>query len=151
MYCNGFCEQQKIRRGASYYVDTQTKENHYCQTCYNKMGTHSYVTLEGGMKVKKSSLQKLVNDSHSDEPWAQCDRCDGWVHQICALFNGRENADNHDFVCPHCVKEEKLQKEKEEREAQIVEEKRVANLAKPATRSDLKETGDEESMVKVSY
>jgi len=26
MYCNGVCEQQKIRRGAPYYVDTITKE-----------------------------------------------------------------------------------------------------------------------------
>ena len=127
MYCNGFCEQQKIRKGATYYVDTQTKENHYCQSCYNKMGPTSYITLENGNKIRKAALQKLVNDVKSDEPWAQCDRCDGWVHQICALFNGRENADNHDFICPLCVREEKMKEEEENKEKERRSRRRMTD------------------------
>ncbi|KAF4131940.1 hypothetical protein GN958_ATG18973 [Phytophthora infestans] len=43
------------------------------------------------------------------EPWVQCDQCSGWVHQICALFNACENADEEEevmYTCPLCRLEE---------------------------------------------
>lgn len=36
--------------------------------------------------------------------WVQCTSCNGWVHQICALFNVRRNGSeaDADFTCPLC-------------------------------------------------
>jgi hypothetical protein len=36
-----------------------------------------------------------------EEGWVQCDSCEGWVHQICGLFNkGRNDEDMPYQVCP---------------------------------------------------
>ena len=104
------------------------------------MGPNSYVTLDSGQKVKKTTLQRLTNDAQSDEPWAQCDRCDGWVHQICALFNGRENGDNADYICPNCIRDDLLMKENEQKIRD--REKRIADgteraKSQRASRSDV--------------
>ena len=40
-----------------------------------------------------------------EEGWVQCDDCQGWVHQICGLFNKGNNKDDADFHCPACLEE----------------------------------------------
>ena len=40
-----------------------------------------------------------------EEGWVQCDDCQGWVHQICGLFNKGNNKENADFHCPACLEE----------------------------------------------
>ncbi|OQR91938.1 histone acetyltransferase [Achlya hypogyna] len=39
------------------------------------------------------------------EPWVRCSECDRWMHQVCVLFNGVEDAyaAHHHFVCPLCL------------------------------------------------
>lgn len=58
--------------------------------------------LEDGSEVRKSALQKFKNDGLPEEAWVQCDDCKGWVHQICALFNGRRNKNAASYQCPKC-------------------------------------------------
>lgn len=38
-----------------------------------------------------------------EEGWVQCDQCEGWVHQICGLFNKGRNDSNRGFLCPFCL------------------------------------------------
>jgi E1A/CREB-binding protein len=48
-------------------------------------------------------VQKRKNDEEIEEGWVQCDHCEGWVHQICGMFNkGRNNHDVH-YLCPDCL------------------------------------------------
>jgi E1A/CREB-binding protein len=92
---------QKIRRNATYYTD-RTKQNHWCASCYLDLDENSPVVLEDGSNVRKAALQKLKNDGIPEEAWVQCDDCNDWVHQICALFNGRRNKTTAAYLCPKC-------------------------------------------------
>ena len=38
-----------------------------------------------------------------EEGWVQCDQCEGWVHQICGLFNKGRNDQTRGFLCPFCL------------------------------------------------
>ena len=54
----------------------------------------------------KRDLIKRKFDEDVAEPWVQCDACWRWVHQTCALFNAKAEADRgcdgQRFVCPLC-------------------------------------------------
>lgn len=45
---------------------------------------------------------KVKNFRIAEEPWVQCDGCQGWVHQICSLFNSRLNSTGVHYLCPIC-------------------------------------------------
>jgi len=42
----------------------------------------------------------------------QCDKCQAWQHQICALFNGRRNHGQAEYTCPNCYIQEVEQGER---------------------------------------
>jgi len=92
---------QRIRRNATYYTDT-SKLNHWCTSCYSSMKENEKHILDNGKEVHKKDLQKLKNDALAEEAWVQCDNCHNWVHQICALFNGRRNKTSASYTCPKC-------------------------------------------------
>lgn len=55
----------------------------------------------------KRDLVKRKFEEDIKEPWVQCDACSRWVHQTCALFNPKTEADvgggdSSRFVCPLC-------------------------------------------------
>jgi hypothetical protein len=60
--------------------------------------------------ILKKDLLKRRFDEEVAEPWVQCNTCNQWVHQICALFNDRynstiiSNADSkeYQYECPLC-------------------------------------------------
>jgi len=61
--------------------------------------------------LRKSQLDKKKNNEVPEESWVQCDRCERWIHQICALFNTRQNTDQRsEFVCPSCTIKDRKKK-----------------------------------------
>jgi len=103
LYCNGVCGMQKIRRNSYYYTaGSKSNANHWCVNCHGLLKDDETIMLDDGTEVRKDDLQKVKNDSMPEEAWVQCDKCDSWVHQICALFNGRKNKSAASYSCPKC-------------------------------------------------
>ncbi|CAM8954327.1 unnamed protein product [Rhodiola kirilowii] len=96
----------RIKRNAMYYtVGAGDTRNFFCIPCYNDARGDS-VAVDGNM-VLKSRFEKKKNDEETEEWWVQCDKCEAWQHQICALFNGRRNDGGQaEYTCPNCYVEE---------------------------------------------
>ena len=109
-YCNGMnCPSKRIRRNSYYYVGGNN-QYHWCHQCFQDLRDNSTIDL-GDVQVKKESLTKKKNDEVHEESWVQCDRCERWVHQICALFNTRQNKDQRsEYACPRCTIDERKKK-----------------------------------------
>eukprot|EP01084_Bolivina_argentea_P041467 76537_1 len=102
-YCNGEnCNGNKIRRQQFYYSGG-SNQYHWCQQCYNDLKDNTPIPV-GGMLVKKDELSRKKNDEVHEEPWVECGCCKRWVHQVCALFNGRQHTDEKmNYYCPKCI------------------------------------------------
>ena len=100
LYCSGTCGRN-IRRNAMYYTD-RMKQNQWCEACYAEKNDDEPLQLDNGKVTKKSLLQQMKNDKSPEEKWVQCDACQNWVHQVCALFNGTQNYKSASFTCPQC-------------------------------------------------
>jgi E1A/CREB-binding protein len=109
-YCNGpSCPSKRIRRNSYYYVGGNN-QYHWCHQCFQELRDNSTLDL-GDITVKKENLIKKKNDEVHEESWVQCDRCERWVHQICALFNTRQNKDQRsEYACPSCTVAERKKK-----------------------------------------
>ena len=74
----------------------------------------------GGMTPAQwRAFKKKKNDEVHEESWVQCDTCERWIHQICGLFNSRQNKEHQsEYSCPACLlKKRKKQKKKKEEQA----------------------------------
>ena len=100
LYC--YCCGIRIKRNQSYYASPPGCDIRatWCHTCY--ASSAEKLMLES-FTIEKQDLEKKKNDSVSEEPWVQCDNCEGWVHQICGLFNKGRNDDSRGFLCPECL------------------------------------------------
>ncbi|XP_068641056.1 histone acetyltransferase HAC1-like [Aristolochia californica] len=96
----------RIKRNAMFYtVGTGDTRHYFCIPCYNEVRGD---TIEvDGSAVPKARLEKKRNDEETEEWWVQCDKCEAWQHQICALFNGRRNDGGQaEYTCPNCYIQE---------------------------------------------
>jgi E1A/CREB-binding protein len=102
-YCNGpNCPSKRIRRNSYYYVGGNN-QYHWCHQCFADLKDRQLIEL-GDITLKKEQLIKKKNDETHEESWVQCDKCERWVHQICSLFNTRQNKDHRsEFMCPRCT------------------------------------------------
>ncbi|XP_024524723.1 histone acetyltransferase HAC1 [Selaginella moellendorffii] len=93
----------RLKRNSVYYTAGSGETRHYfCIPCYNASPADT-VGLDGQL-YPKSKLEKKKNDEETEEAWVQCDKCNVWQHQICALFNGRRNeGGDTEFICPYCL------------------------------------------------
>lgn len=109
-YCNGMnCPSKRIRRNSYYYIGGNN-QYHWCHQCYQEIRDNATLDL-GDIAIKKEELVKKKNDEVHEESWVQCDRCERWVHQICALFNTRQNKDQRsEYACPRCTIDERIRR-----------------------------------------
>ncbi|XP_061351635.1 histone acetyltransferase HAC1-like [Gastrolobium bilobum] len=55
-----------------------------------------------GYELNLSSLG-VGYPNHTRKQWVQCDKCQRWQHQICALFNNKRELDcGAEYICPIC-------------------------------------------------
>ncbi|XP_027344388.1 histone acetyltransferase HAC1-like isoform X8 [Abrus precatorius] len=96
----------RIKRNNMYYImGTGDTRHFFCIPCYNEPRGDTIVV--DGTPFPKSRLEKKKNDEETEEWWVQCDKCEAWQHQICALFNGRRNDGGQaEYTCPNCYIEE---------------------------------------------
>ncbi|KAL5554750.1 hypothetical protein UlMin_042151 [Ulmus minor] len=96
----------RIKRNAMYYCMGAGDTRHYfCIPCYNEARGDTIVV--DGTTIPKARLEKKKNDEETEEWWVQCDKCEAWQHQICALFNGRRNDGGQaEYTCPNCYIQE---------------------------------------------
>jgi len=102
-FCNGMnCQSTRIRRNSHFYIGGNN-QYYWCNTCYNELDGSIPIELVD-MSVMKNDLKKKKNDEVHEESWVQCDECENWIHQICGLFNTRQNKEpNSKFFCPKCL------------------------------------------------
>ncbi|KAL7680613.1 putative Zinc finger, TAZ-type, Zinc finger, ZZ-type, bromodomain, Zinc finger, PHD-type [Plasmopara halstedii] len=98
LYCNGECNS-RIRRNCYYYTSADNKY-HCCHQCHGNLP--DVIKHNEGRQYLKNELARKKNDEVHEEPWVQCDKCERWVHQICALFNGKVDSEKK----PQLVKSE---------------------------------------------
>ena len=103
LHCRGNCGTRIFRNGTFYALPSS---NFYvwCESCHSKL--KQGVQIDCGERIlTKKQLTKKKNNALNGEPWVQCDHCQRWVHQVCALFNARQNMDLGGagiFHCPLC-------------------------------------------------
>ncbi|KZV44816.1 hypothetical protein F511_09859 [Dorcoceras hygrometricum] len=92
----------RIKRNVMYYTFGAGETRHYfCIPCYNDSRGEAVVV--DGTAIPKARMEKKKNDEETEEWWVQCDKCEAWQHQICALFNGRRNDGGQaEYTCPNC-------------------------------------------------
>ncbi|KAK9054276.1 hypothetical protein SSX86_025354 [Deinandra increscens subsp. villosa] len=96
----------RIKRNAMFYTAGTGDTRHYfCIPCFNDARGDT-INVDG-TNILKARLEKRKNDEETEEWWVQCDKCEAWQHQICALFNGRRNDGGQaEYTCPNCYVEE---------------------------------------------
>ncbi|KAL0722499.1 hypothetical protein Bca4012_037098 [Brassica carinata] len=102
----------RIKRNAFHYSVAAGESRHsVCATCYNTALGNS-VSVDG-TSIPKARFEKKKNDEQVTEGWVQCDKCQAWQHQICALFNSRRNhGEATKYTCPNCYLKEVEQGER---------------------------------------
>jgi len=112
-FCNGMnCASKRIRRNSHYYIGGGN-QYFWCTTCFNELDGRIPIEV-GDLSMQKAELLKKKNDEVHEESWVQCDTCERWIHQICGLFNARQNKEHKsEYNCPSCLlKMRKRQKKK---------------------------------------
>ncbi|KAK4488322.1 hypothetical protein RD792_004078, partial [Penstemon davidsonii] len=101
LYCTS-CST-RIKDKLTYYstLDEMGAQCCFCTLCFKESrgGNISF----RGLSFSKAKLNKEKNIKKIDEAWVQCDKCECWQHQICALYNpNRDLGGKVDYFCPFC-------------------------------------------------
>ncbi|EPS69306.1 hypothetical protein M569_05461, partial [Genlisea aurea] len=91
-----------IKHGVKYYfTDWNAGEFCLCGSCFLKCPGRNI--LIGGHSFSKLHFQKLKHTEEFEEAWVRCDKCDRRQHQICGLYNSKQNFEEKTkYICPFC-------------------------------------------------
>ncbi|XP_042037669.1 histone acetyltransferase HAC1-like isoform X1 [Salvia splendens] len=104
IYCTP-CGARVKRNNMYYTIGAGDTRHFFCILCYNE--TRGDTIVADGTPIPKARMEKKKNDEETEEWWVQCDKCEAWQHQICALFNGKRNDGGQaEYTCPNCYVEE---------------------------------------------
>ncbi|XP_054786939.1 uncharacterized protein LOC129293164 [Prosopis cineraria] len=98
---------KRIKRNTKFYsrAGERKTEQCFCSPCFKNSPGESIQF--NGVSIPKTILESKKNDDAPGEDWAQCDKCQRWQHQICALFNNKRNLEGKfQYVCPKCCSKE---------------------------------------------
>lgn len=109
-FCNGLnCASKRIRRNSHFYIGGNN-QYFWCNQCFNELDENTPIELVD-LSIQKAELKRKKNDEVHEESWVQCDVCNRWIHQICGLFNTRQNKEHHsEYCCPLCLLEKRKHK-----------------------------------------
>jgi hypothetical protein len=103
------CASKRIRRSSHFYIGGNN-QYFWCNQCNNELDNKTPIELID-LTVAKADLKKKKNDEVHEESWVQCDVCEKWIHQICGLFNTRQNKEHHsEYCCPLCLLDKRKDK-----------------------------------------
>ncbi|GAB2288829.1 hypothetical protein Dimus_023140 [Dionaea muscipula] len=97
----------RIKNHVTYYsmVDENGAQSCICSRCYSKPRGGNIKMLQ--LSIPKSKLVAKKNDVVTEESWVQCDKCEQWQHQVCALFIDKKDVEGQaEYICPKCYLEE---------------------------------------------
>jgi E1A/CREB-binding protein len=101
VYCN-HCNT-RLKKGQPYYT-TRNNKYHLCTTCHSAVRRGAATLTFDDQPIRINDLKKGKPDVSAEESWVQCDFCQKWQHQVCALYNGKRNEGlSIPHYCPHCI------------------------------------------------
>ncbi|KAI4312621.1 hypothetical protein MLD38_037425 [Melastoma candidum] len=94
-----------IKKSGVYYSLSDTEGGlTLCKQCYNHCGKKINC---GEKSYSKERLRRMSTKRGTEEDWVQCDKCQGWQHQICTLYNQvADNRGNAKYTCLLCCLKE---------------------------------------------
>ncbi|XP_047263384.1 probable histone acetyltransferase HAC-like 1 isoform X2 [Capsicum annuum] len=105
IYCSSCCTF--IKRNLVYHwaVDEAGGRHCFCTKCFRK--SRGADVSSQGLSISRNKFQKAKNSDQNEESWVQCDKCECWQHQICALYNAKKDLEGQaKYICPFCCLKE---------------------------------------------
>ncbi|GFQ04624.1 histone acetyltransferase hac1 [Phtheirospermum japonicum] len=97
MYCT--CCGARVKHGLNYFrpPDDGTDVKYcFCTLCFK-------ASRGGNISFRGLSFSKAILEKCKNTEWVQCDKCEAWQHQICALYNSKQDLEGKlDYICPFC-------------------------------------------------
>ncbi|ONK66260.1 uncharacterized protein A4U43_C06F5870 [Asparagus officinalis] len=109
-YC-AQCYKKINHKGVCYSIKSVVDESDlqvlFCRECFQEPGENLKFGSTSYLKANLVRTKNYVEADDVDESWVHCDKCEGWQHQICTLFNSvRNEAVQADHTCPSCILKE---------------------------------------------
>ncbi|KAF5961393.1 hypothetical protein HYC85_002602 [Camellia sinensis] len=104
IYCSSCGARIKLNLIYHCALDKMGTQHCFCNSCFK--GSHGREISFHGISISKAKFHKERINHEDEESWVQCDKCRGWQHQICALYNDKSNlGGKSEYVCPKCYLE----------------------------------------------